>query len=149
MKIAILEDNQARREAMESCLRDRLYTYDAVFFDSAKDLRRFLQTDLSSVILLSLDHDLELQQHSNGKPIDPGTGREIADFLVMHPPSFPVIIATTNSAAGDGMEFLLRDAKWDVHRVYPHGDLEWISTVWFRTVRNAVVGMAQPVKEPA
>jgi CheY-like chemotaxis protein len=144
MKIVILEDNSDRRSEMERCLRDRFRHYESVFFDDAKLMRVFLETNLASTLVISLDHDLEPKSQHNGKPLDPGTGRQLADFLVQQPPACPIIIATTNSAAGDGMEFVLREAHWETHRVYPWGDLEWISSQWFRTVRNAIVATAKP-----
>ena len=69
---------------------------------------------------------------------------EVADFLASQPPSCPIVIATTNSAAGDGMEFRLREAQWKTYRVHPCGDLKWITGQWFRTLRNAIVGSARP-----
>lgn len=144
MKIVILEDNIDRREVMQNCLRDRFHQYETVFFDDAKEMRTYLESHLALVLIISLDHDLELKPRRNSKPVDTGTGREVADFLALQPPSCPIIIATTNSAAGDSMEFLLREAHWEIHRVHPWGDLEWISSQWFRTLRNAIVGSAKP-----
>jgi CheY-like chemotaxis protein len=144
MKIIILEDDERRRTAMQDCLTDRFHQYEIDFFANANEMRTFLATNLATALVISLDHDLEPRPQHNGKPLDPGTGREVADFLAQQSPVCPVIIATTNSAAGDGMEFLLKEAHWQTHRVYPWGDLEWIPTQWLRTVRNAVVASAQP-----
>ncbi|MBI2805156.1 MAG: response regulator [Planctomycetes bacterium] len=144
MKILILEDNDARALAMQELLRDRFHPYDAVVFDDANEMLAFLRKNLASALLICLDHDLEMKPSKNGKMHDPGTGREVADFLAQNDPICPVIIHTTNSAAGDGMEFLLREAGWETHRVQPFNDLEWIATQWFRTVRNAIVGTARP-----
>jgi hypothetical protein len=147
MKIVILEDNEGRRSAMRDCLHDRFQQYESIFFADAKKMCAYLEANLQSVLIISLDHDLELEPRDNGKPLDPGTGRGVAEFLALRPPCCPIIIATTNSAAGDGMEFLLREANWDIHRVHPHGDMEWVPSVWFRTVRNAIVGLARPRAE--
>lgn len=147
MKILILEDNQDRRSAMQACLRDRFHQYETVFFENAKEMEAFLETNLSTALIISLDHDLELLAEHNGTILDPGTGRDVADFLATQPPSCPIIIHTTNSAAGDGMEFMLREAHWETHRVHPWGDLEWIQAQWLRTLRNAVVGSARPRKQ--
>jgi CheY-like chemotaxis protein len=144
LKILILEDNADRQSEMRSCLRDRFYQYDLAFFDDAKQMVTYLETNLSGALVISLDHDLDSKHQSNGKAVDPGTGRAVADFLAQHTPVCPVIIHTTNSAAGDGMEFMLREAHWETHRVHPFGDLEWIPTKWLRTLRNAVVASAKP-----
>jgi CheY-like chemotaxis protein len=147
MKILVLEDDERRRAAMEESLRDRFHQYESVFFDDAHVMAAYLATDLRSALIISLDHDLVPKSQHNGKFLDVGTGREVADFLAKQPPSCPIIIHTTNSAAGDGMEFLLRDSHWETHRVHPWGDLEWIPSQWFRTLRNAIVGTARPRAE--
>jgi CheY-like chemotaxis protein len=144
MKIIILEDNRDRQAEMRRCLQDRFHQYEAVIFDEAKEMVAYLEGNLKSALIISLDHDLELVPQPNGKLLDSGTGREVADFLAQRKPACPVIIHTTNSAAGDGMEFLLREAHWETHRVHPYGDLEWISGAWLRTLRNAVVASARP-----
>ena len=144
MKIAILEDNHERQTVMEQCLRDRFHQHEIVFFDSADAMRLYLEHNFESILLIDLDHDLELKPQRNGKVVDPGTGRQVADFLAQRAPTCSVVIHTTNSAAGDGMEFLLRDAGWTVSRVHPYGDMEWIPEVWFRAIRNAIVASAQP-----
>jgi CheY-like chemotaxis protein len=143
MKILILEDNADRQAAMRSCLNDRFHQFPHVFFDNALDMRRYLENELSDAIAISLDHDLELKSIRNGKSIDPGTGRDVADFLAERGPSCPIVIATTNSVSGDAMEFALRDAGWKKHRVHPWGDLDWIPTQWFRALRDAIVGSAR------
>jgi CheY-like chemotaxis protein len=146
LKILILEDNADRQSAMISCLRDRFHQYESVFFVDANVMLAYLNDNLNQSLAISLDHDLELLNQHNGNMADPGTGRMIADYLADKAPVCPVIIATTNSNAGDAMEFLLRDANWETHRVYPWGDLEWIPSHWFRTLRDAVVGTARSRK---
>src|SRR5262245_1418816 len=147
LKILILEDNEDRRSAMRGCLQHRFHQYESVFFADANEMLAYLDAKLGDTLLISLDHDLEMLDSKNGKLEDPGTGRVVADYLASKSPSCPVIVATTNTHAGDGMEFLLRDADWNVHRVHPYGDMEWISTAWFKTVRKAIVASAKPRKE--
>lgn len=144
MNIVILEDDERRRLAMQDCLRDRFHQYEAVFFDDAKEMLTYLRVNLRCALIISLDHDLVSKSQQNGKSLDAGTGREVADYLATRPPTCPIIIHSTNSAAGDGMEFLLREANWQTHRVHPFGDLGWISSLWFKTLRNAIVGSARP-----
>src|ERR1043165_2326030 len=144
MKILILEDNLDRQDAMRDCLPDRFYQYETFLFNDAREMRAYLETDLLSALAISLDHDLELKPDPNGILVDTGTGRDVADFLALHSPCCPIIIATTNSTAGDGMEYMLREAHWETHRVYPWGDLEWISTQWLRTLSNVIGASAKP-----
>lgn len=146
MKIVILEDNRDRRDAMARCLADRLYPFDAVFFESPQPMLAYLRAHLGETICISLDHDMELIDDGQGRLHDPGTGREIADLLATHPPQCPVILHTTNTVAADGMTAVLTEAGWKVYRVVPWGDLEWVYAAWVRTLRRAIVDAAQPVQ---
>jgi CheY-like chemotaxis protein len=139
-KIVVLEDNADRRVAMQRCLEDRFSQFDVVFFDGVREMIAYLDAHLHDAIVICLDHDLELKQGPGGRSVDPGTGREVADYLAGKAAVCPVVIHTTNSTAAVGMEMALREARWDVWRVMPCGDLEWIPTQWFRTVRRAIVG---------
>lgn len=136
--IVILEDNAERREAMQARLRDRLPQYDVAFFATAAECIDFLQRRLPSVLAVSLDHDLDLIATGTGQWLDPGTGRDVADFLATQTPVCPVVVQTTNRPAGDGMVRVLTEGGWPVERVIPYEDLEWISQLWFPTLRTAM-----------
>jgi hypothetical protein len=140
LKIVILEDNPERCLAMRECLQARFDQFEVTFFDEAAAMIAYLQAHLTQTAIISLDHDLELKPGPEGKLIDPGTGREVADFLACQSPVCPVVIHTTNSAAATGMEMALQEARWQTQRVVPCGDLEWIPTQWLRTIRRAVDG---------
>jgi CheY-like chemotaxis protein len=144
MKIVILEDNKDRQAVMRACLADRFHQYDIRLFDNPAETIRFLEDHLSDTLVISLDHDLELIPGPNGSCIDPGTGREVADFLSEREPACPVILHTTNARAADGMESALREAGWKVRRVVPFDDMNWIETDWFTAIRRAIVG---PVRD--
>ena len=139
MKIVILEDNQERRAAMLHCLEDKFYQFEKIFFGEPAGMIDFLKDNLPETIAISLDHDLELIPIPGEKALDPGTGREVADYLAQQSPSCPVIIHTSNANAGSGMEMILQDANWETYRVCPCGDLDWIPGQWFRTMRKAIV----------
>jgi CheY-like chemotaxis protein len=140
MKIIILEDNADRQAAMRACLADRFHQFEVHFFDDSGEMNRFLDEHLPDAIVIALDHDLDLKPGPEGRCIDPGTGREVADFLAERSPTCPVIVHTTNSLAAVGMEAVLRNAGWKTRRVVPFGDLEWIESVWFSAIRRAIVG---------
>jgi hypothetical protein len=142
MKIVILEDNADRQTAMRACLADRFYTFEAHFFDDAGETIRYLDAHLADTLVISLDHDLELKAGPDGRSVDPGTGREVADFLAGRPPACPVIIATTNAPAALAMTSVLRGAGWKTCRVVPFDDTRWIETDWFFAMRRALVGPA-------
>ena len=129
--IAILDDEIERLDAMLAVLSRRLPDFSVVTFRTAPEIIEWLGTNLSSVALLSLDHDLIVELP--GAP-DMGTGRDVADFLAERPPVCHVIIHTTNSPAGTGMEMVLGDAGWSNSRVHPYGDLDWVTAWWIREV---------------
>jgi CheY-like chemotaxis protein len=146
-KIVILEDNEDRAAAMRRCLQERFCEFEVSFFNESAAMIDYLRSHLPDTILICLDHDLELAPGADGKWCDPGTGRDVTDFLARQAPACPVVIHTTNSAAGTGMEMALQEARWETRRVVPYGDLEWIPKQWFRTIRRAVVGpTARPEK---
>ncbi len=146
MKIVILEDNAERQAAMRARLADRFHTYEVRLFDNPAATVRFLQEHLPETLVISLDHDMEVKPGPHGRCTDPGTGREVADYLAGKDPVCPVIIATTNSHAADGMEEVLRNAGWETRRVVPFDDLAWIESDWFPAIRRAIVG---PLRRPA
>ncbi|WP_425616643.1 cyclic-phosphate processing receiver domain-containing protein [Anatilimnocola sp. NA78] len=136
LKIAILEDNLERQQAMKAWLNDRLYMYDHVFFDESAPMITWLQTFLPETLILSLDHDLELKPTGDGRWLDPGTGREVADFLALHEAHCPVIVHSTNAPAADGMDVALRARGWHVELVKPYGDLAWVDEAWWPAIKQ-------------
>jgi hypothetical protein len=143
MKIVILEDNTERRNAMRRFLAGRLSQDELCFFEDAPATIQYLAANLDDTLIIALDHDLELLPDKQAGLTDPGTGRDVADFLARRPPACPVVIHTTNSTAGTGMELVLQEANWETHRVYPYGDLEWIAESWFPAVRRAIIGFVR------
>src|SRR5438105_11161293 len=111
-KIVILEDNADRRDAMRRCLEDRFYQFETAFFDEPAGVRTYLEAHWRELAAIGLDHDLELKIGADGRAVDLGTGREIADFLAHREPACHVVIHTTNTTAALAMETLLRDARW-------------------------------------
>jgi hypothetical protein len=140
MKIAILEDNADRQAVMRACLADRFYSFDAHFFDDSREMIQFLKGRLEDTVVIALDNDLELKAGLTGKPVDPGSGCHVAEFLATREPVCTVVIHTTNSNAAVSMEETLRGAGWKTRRVVPFDDMNWITTDWFFAVRRAIVG---------
>jgi hypothetical protein len=127
---------------MHSRLQDSCPQKELVLFDNAPDTIEWLEKNLSSVILISLDHDLGPNRERNGKVLDPGTGRDVVDCLVTQDPVCPVIVHSTNYVARDGMIFALEGAGWEVSYVSPYNDLEWIGEVWAEEVKKRLKEMA-------
>lgn len=99
--IVILDDEQDRLTAMTSVLSQRLPGFNLVTFKNASDIIDWLSGHLDEAAMISLDHDLF--PLCDDDP-DPGTGRDVADFLATQSPVCHVIIHTTNSLASPGME---------------------------------------------
>ncbi len=132
--IAILDDDAPRRQAMAEVLRRGAPSLPTAFFDNAPDMIAWLRENLGNVCLLCMDHDLGPNRVRDNETFDPGTGRDVADFLATHAPVCPVLIHSTNAEAAQGMQIALQEAGWSVQRVSPFGDLAWIQAEWFPRV---------------
>ena len=142
-KIVILEDNAERQAVMRACIADRFYTFDAHFFDNVAEMIAFLETNLADTLVISLDNDLDLKPGPNGRAVDVGEGRQVAEFLAGRAPVCPVVIHTSNSDAAVSMTETLRASGWKTRRVVPMDDTKWVEDDWFFAMRRALVG---PIK---
>jgi CheY-like chemotaxis protein len=136
MQIVILEDNADRCRVMQECLADRFPQYPVYCFRTAATLIEHLERSLECVIAISLDHDLEPETRGSG---DPGTGRDVANYLATRAPICPIVIHTTNAFGALGMKDVLEQAGWHTYSVSPFDDTAWIPQVWFPTMRRAIV----------
>lgn len=148
MKIVIVEDNADRQAVMRRLLADRFYTFDTRFFDNAPAAIDFLRAHLAGTLVVALDNDLDMKPGPDGRPVDQGEGRHVAEFLAAHPPACPVVIHTTNTSAAAAMDDVLRDAGWKTRRVIPFDDMAWIESDWFPAVRRAIVGPVRRSRLP-
>ena len=141
MRIIILEDNEDRQRVMQDSLAGCFPGYDLELFATVHPMiERLSQTGLYDVALVSLDHDLELQEtDSTGRLVDPGTGVDLAAWLASQPAVAPVIVHTTNGSGGDRMVELLANGGWQHSRVVPYGGESWITESWLPLVRNLIV----------
>jgi hypothetical protein len=128
--IAILEDDDERACRMRDSIACSFPDMSLVIFDNAPDMILWLRDSLGSVKLMSLDHDLEFSNKADG---DPGTGRDVVDFLIGESPVCPVIIHTSNVTGGDGMQSELQAMDWVTYRILPFG-MRWIETEWLGKV---------------
>jgi FixJ family two-component response regulator len=129
-KIVILEDDSERIREMIRCLSKRSPGVEVVTFDNARDMIEWLKGHLEEAMIICLDHDLGANRFRNGELFDPGTGRDVSDYLATRKPVCPILIHTTNSMAAPGMAMVLDDSGWCHSRVVPYCDLEWISDAW-------------------
>jgi hypothetical protein len=127
--VAILEDDMGRIAEMQACLAEALPTIQGIFFKNAFEMIGWLEQHLGEVVLISLDHDLPLLD-AEGKSINCGDGRMVADFLTSLPPTCPVIVHSSNDYCAPGMFFTLRDAGWPTVRIVPYEIHTWIRGAW-------------------
>lgn len=139
MQIVILEDNAERRRLMREAVVDRFPQYDLKFFITAGEAIVHLRENYENLLVIILDHDLDLIPVDGHRLIDPGSGRDVADFLATQPVVCPIVIHSTNAPAVVGMQTVLHDAGWKTYRVIPVGEFKWIPRLWLQTVRNAIV----------
>ena len=128
--ILILDDNADRLAAMESLLVESYPQYQIVLFDNAPDTIEWLKKNLSSVVVMSLDHDLGPNRERDVQVFDPGTGKDVVDYLVTQKPVCPIIVHSSNYEGRDRMIFSLEVAGWVTSYVIPHAELEWINDTW-------------------
>jgi len=133
----ILEDDANRIAAMQACVVDVLSGVEAVFFENAQLMIAWLREHLADAVLISLDHDLPLR-NDEGCKIDCGTGRQVADYLALLPPTCPVIIHSSNNDGAQGMFFALKNAGWPCSRVYPCDGEAWIGGAWTENLRRLI-----------
>jgi len=144
LQIVVLEDNSERREAMMDCLRDRFARYDIVLFATAVEMIDHLRRHPDLPLVIALDHDLDLVPIAGKRVIDPGTGRDVADYLASQSPNCPVVIHSSNVPAVTGMIQTLEESGWSVSRVIPDADTRWIRQAWITAIRNAIVSAVAP-----
>ena len=132
--IAILDDEPERIAAMTPLLRTRFPECSVCALDNAPDFIEWLRAHLAEVALICLDHDLGPNRTRDGVSFDPGTGRDVADFLAGQSPVCPIVIHSTNGYAVPGMIRVLEDARWTCRRVVPGSGLAWIPDWWYPEV---------------
>ena len=129
--ILLLEDNSERVERFTKVLRSldpllpvRVWRRADAFIVGAEQL-------LTSVVLISLDHDLEPESDES----DPGDGYMVAKWLTKQPVALPVILHSSNTERTLWMAGEFDLAGWRHWRVAPIGD-DWIEVDWKRVVRR-------------
>jgi len=134
--ILIMDDDERRLHSMNALIAGSYPHYETVLINNAPDTINWLKGNLSSAVLISLDHDLGPNRERDGEVFDPGTGRDVVDYLVTKTPVCPVIVHTTNHIARDGMLFALEGAGWKTCFVVPQDDLEWIHGIWKTQIKK-------------
>jgi hypothetical protein len=103
----------------------------------------WLARHIEEVDLVSLAHDLGPSRFRDGMLFDPGTGRDVTDFLVEMDRSFPVIVHTSNSVAGLRMLTMLEDAEWPCFRIEAKENPDWVKAEWAPLVAEVLSGLPE------
>lgn len=140
--IVLLDNCEQRLEKMRDHLDLHFPQFTPKFFKDAPKLIDWLETHLQNCVLISLDHNLGASITRNGKTFDPGTGRDVVNYLTCKLPQCPVIIHTSRSEAAIGMEITLAEGNWLFERAVHTNDLEWIDTVWITIVKRLLEPIA-------
>ncbi len=133
--IAIVEDNEGRIAAMQGCLQEFFAKWSPVFFNNAPDAIAWLSEHLPECALISLDRDLGGSYQRDGELFDPGTGREVADYLAAAKAQCPIVIHSSNFQEGVGMEMALGTSDRLFERVIPFRDVAWVRNSWVKTLK--------------
>jgi len=124
----ILEDNVNRTESFYEAASLSDSKVDVKVWRIAQQMIEELPNYINKASLISLDHDL--YRHTDDDP-EPGTGREVANYLSTLVPSCPVIIHSTNTDAAWGMHNELTYAGWRAEIIHHLDEPNWIQTRWF------------------
>jgi hypothetical protein len=136
LTVCILEDDPERTAAFRKAMTGQ--PFDLVILDNAPGLLSWLDAGLARTVLISLDHDLGPSRLRADARFEPGSGREVADWLAARPARCPVVVHSANGLAVPGMLLVLEQAGWVAHRVFPSGGLEWIAEECTPTVIRAL-----------
>ena len=86
---------------------------------------------LNDASVISLDHDLYRLEPDDPEP---GTGRDVANYLATLRPECPVIIHSTNTDAAWGMYNELTYANWQVELIHHLDEPRWIQERWIKLI---------------
>ena len=126
--LLILEDDDERIAAFERAAAEISPPVHLKIWRNAYAFVAEAGAYLPTSVLISLDHDLNVQADGTR---DPGDGLAVATWLAGQPPACPVIIHSSNHERVESMINELRFAKWAWERVVPFGD-DWIGQHWLK-----------------
>ncbi len=128
--IFVLENDPVRIGAMRESLESSMLAGSATFIDNAPDAVAWLSRNLGRCGVISLDHDLGGEQMRDGCSFDPGSGRDIANYLAERTPVCPVLLHTDNFFVRPGIISVLESGSWKHSFVSPGNGIAWVSREW-------------------
>jgi hypothetical protein len=130
--LLVLEDDEERTAAFRQAAARIRPAVEPRFWRSAHRFVAEAGEFLPDSVLISLDHDLNLQPGDAG---DPDDGLQVAIWLAGRAPTGPVIVHSSNHLRVESMINELRFAQWTWDRVGPFGN-GWIGGVWLSCARK-------------
>ena len=132
--IFVLDNGPARIEAIWKSLRSRELDKATTIVDNVPDAIFWLSRNLHNCGVISLTHDLGGEQIRDGFLWDPGTGRDIANYLAERSPVCPVILHTDNFFVRPQMQCILDRGEWSHSFVAPGNRMDWVEKEWLPKV---------------
>ena len=129
----ILEDDLERMDAFQEVANMYSPPQELKVWRIASCMIEKLTVFLDHATVISLDHDL--YRYWDGDP-EPGTGRDVANYLATLAPVCPIIIHSANTNAAWGMYNELTHAKWRVKLIHHSDEPQWIQKRWVSLVRE-------------
>lgn len=121
---------------MTEVLHQMFETPDVRCFTTATHAMAALDVDLQTCAALCLDGDLSRSIHlSHGEYRHPGSGRQVAEYLVRVGAQFPVIVHSSNTEKAVGMLMALHEGGRWCDRVIPTKH-HWIERCWQKTLHR-------------
>lgn len=131
--ILLLDDDQSRIEGFNKVIT-QLSDIKIHSWSNAPTMISEISEYLSQAKLISLDHDLYKLNESDPEP---GTGRDVAEFLTKCKPVCPIIIHSTNVDAAWGMYNTLSYVGWSVNILH-YIDEDWFSSKWLPEIKKII-----------
>lgn len=125
--LLILDDDMSRINAFLRAGGMPAISMEVKYWASSRSMIAELPMYLRAARLISLDHDLYTESETDP---DPGTGREVAEFLARIEPVCPVLIHSSNTNAAWGMYNALEAARWPVELVSHLSEPDWVLERW-------------------
>ena len=133
--LLILDDDRERLQRFEAISGRLGGDFKVSTWRDAPSMLAQIDTLVRDAALISLDHDLYPDSASDA---DPGSGRQVAEWLAERRPSCPVIVHSTNTDMAWGMHNALRAAGWTVELVHHINQANWIEELWLPAARRLV-----------
>ena len=132
--IMVLESVPVHSAAMHAALGPHGLTDVTNFFDNSPDAINWLSRNLMHCGVISLNHDLGPERIRDERMLDPGTGRDVANYLAERTPVCPVILHTDNFFIRPRMQSILDGGGWVQTYVSPGNGVHWVAKDWLPCV---------------